>query len=203
METRKVEVVEDLKKAQAQAACPAMAAWEELGSLVDVLDGAPDPDDARLRLRAALRRLIDSVWLMIVPRGSTRMCAVQVWFAGGKRHRDYLIYHRPAHNTFGHRSCGALGKRYPASSSSMGLPSLGSLTAVGRRPPAAPVGPAPAGAKAKARRSPSSRKPARKDVPFEALRNSKVGASPAPFPSNAASTAAYSCGRIVRPDTSL
>jgi hypothetical protein len=30
----------------------------------------------------------------VVPRGLDRLCAIQVWFAGGKRHRDYLILAR-------------------------------------------------------------------------------------------------------------
>jgi hypothetical protein len=35
------------------------------------------------------------MWCLIVPRGRTRLVAVQCWFAGG-RHRDYLILTRPA-----------------------------------------------------------------------------------------------------------
>jgi hypothetical protein len=45
-------------------------------------------------LRAALRRIVDSIWLLVVPRGQDRICAIQVWFAGGKRHRDYLMLAR-------------------------------------------------------------------------------------------------------------
>jgi hypothetical protein len=44
-----------------------------------------------------LRRIVDKVWVLIVKaKGKYRMAAVQIWFAGGKRHRDYLIVHRPA-----------------------------------------------------------------------------------------------------------
>src|SRR5262249_28443028 len=57
------------------------------------LDNAPDPADARLRLRATLRHMIDSIWLLVVPRGFDRLAAVQIWFAGCKRRRDYLILH--------------------------------------------------------------------------------------------------------------
>jgi DNA invertase Pin-like site-specific DNA recombinase len=84
-----------LEEALAAAAYPASSAWGELGSLADVLDDAPDPDGVRLRLRAVLRRVIDSVWLLIVPRGRDRLCAAQVWFAGGTHRRDYLIFNRP------------------------------------------------------------------------------------------------------------
>jgi hypothetical protein len=38
--------------------------------------------------------MVDSIWLLVVPRGGDRLCGVQIWFADGKRHRDYLIFHR-------------------------------------------------------------------------------------------------------------
>jgi hypothetical protein len=73
--------------------------------------------EARIRLRAALRRIVDSIWVLTVrekPRetargfrskiGSGRFAAVQVWFAEGGKHRDYLIYYRP-------RMAGAVGTR--------------------------------------------------------------------------------------------
>ena len=63
--------------------------------MLAMLDAAPDLDDARLRLRSALRRIIDSIFMLIVPRRADRLAAVQIWFTGGKRHRDYLILHRP------------------------------------------------------------------------------------------------------------
>jgi hypothetical protein len=67
-------------------------------TLAEALQKATDPADARLRLRLALRRIVDGIWLLVVPRGRVRLCAVQVYFAGGKRHRDYLIFHRAAGN---------------------------------------------------------------------------------------------------------
>jgi DNA invertase Pin-like site-specific DNA recombinase len=52
--------------------------------------------EVRLRLRSALRRIVDSIWMLVVPRGDARLAAVQILFTGGQRHRDYLILHRPA-----------------------------------------------------------------------------------------------------------
>jgi hypothetical protein len=49
---------------------------------VDVLANA-HPQDVRLRLRAALRRIIDSIWLLVVPRGRDRLCVAKVRFTGG------------------------------------------------------------------------------------------------------------------------
>jgi hypothetical protein len=34
------------------------------------------------------------MWLVIVPRGHDRLCALQCWFVDGKRRRDYVIMHR-------------------------------------------------------------------------------------------------------------
>jgi DNA invertase Pin-like site-specific DNA recombinase len=93
LEARKDELTKKLDEARARAACPAADAWEEL-SLHDVLAAAPDPKGVRLRLRAALRRVVTDIRLLVVPRGLDRLAAVQVFFAGG-RHRDYLIWHRP------------------------------------------------------------------------------------------------------------
>jgi hypothetical protein len=56
---------------------------------------ADDPEDVRLRLRAVLCRLVDKIWVLIVRRGSYRLAAAQVHFAGGKW-RDYLIVHQTA-----------------------------------------------------------------------------------------------------------
>jgi hypothetical protein len=115
LEEQKRDVVARLAEARQKAANPLSEAWGECQSLIGALDAAPDPEDARVRLRTALRRIIDSVWLLVVPRprrprkvrrdrklkGKTtgaywdRLCAVQIWFADGRRHRDYLIHYRP------------------------------------------------------------------------------------------------------------
>src|SRR5262249_27662999 len=84
-------------EARQEAASPAMEAWGQAKSLIENLDKAPDPEEARIRLRAAIRRIVDSVWLLVVPRGYARLAAVQIWFADGAHHRDYLILHQPTH----------------------------------------------------------------------------------------------------------
>lgn len=94
-EARQRELIERLAEANRRAASPLSAAWGEAQSLVDALAHAVDPTDARLRLRAALRRIVEAVYLLVVPRGRRRLCGVQIFFAGGAR-RDYLILHVPA-----------------------------------------------------------------------------------------------------------
>jgi hypothetical protein len=39
--------------------------------------------------------IIESIWVLIVPRKSHRLCAVQIFFNGGER-RDYLIHYQAA-----------------------------------------------------------------------------------------------------------
>jgi len=83
-----------LAEARQKAAHPLSKSWGECQSLLSALDTAPNPQDARLRLRAAVRRIIESIWLLVVPRGHARLCAAQIWFTDGTKHRDYLILHR-------------------------------------------------------------------------------------------------------------
>jgi DNA invertase Pin-like site-specific DNA recombinase len=91
------ELAQALAEARRQAAHPKSACWGEAQSLIDALDRAADVDDARLRLRSALRRVVEEIRLLVVPRGRDRLAAVQVWFddAKGKR-RDYIIAYREA-----------------------------------------------------------------------------------------------------------
>lgn len=99
LEERKRELAAELAEARHRAAHPLSESWGEAQTLAAALKGAADPHDARLRLRAALRRIVESIWILVVPRGRDRLCAVQVWFAEGKgRHRDYLVMHRAAGN---------------------------------------------------------------------------------------------------------
>jgi DNA invertase Pin-like site-specific DNA recombinase len=95
LEARQRELAERDEAARQQAARPLVEAWTETKSLMTTLREAPDPHDARLRLRAALRRIVASIWVLIVPRGRVRLAAVQIYFADGKRCRDYLIFYRP------------------------------------------------------------------------------------------------------------
>jgi hypothetical protein len=95
LEARLADLAPRLALAREKAAHPLSECWGEAQSLIGALEKAADPEEARLRLRAALRRIVDSIWLLVVPRGRDRLAAVQIWFAGGQRHRDYLILHRP------------------------------------------------------------------------------------------------------------
>jgi DNA invertase Pin-like site-specific DNA recombinase len=95
LEENKKDLARRLAEARQRAATPLSESWGAAQSLMSAIDQAPDPEDARLRLRSALRRMVDSIYLLVVPHGRDRICAVQVHFAGGKKRRDYLILHRP------------------------------------------------------------------------------------------------------------
>jgi DNA invertase Pin-like site-specific DNA recombinase len=104
----------ELAEAGREAASPLASAWGEYGSLVDVLDAAADPADTRLRLRAALRRMVTGIWCLFVGRGRWRVAAVQFHFDGGAR-RDYLLLHRPAHgNPSSRRDAQTLARSFAA-----------------------------------------------------------------------------------------
>jgi hypothetical protein len=95
LEGRKKELAAEVASLRREVAHPQAESWGEAQSLLGVLDDDPNPEDARLRLRAALRRIVDSVWLLVVPRGADRVAAVQAWFAGGEECRSYLVFYRP------------------------------------------------------------------------------------------------------------
>ena len=92
-ETKLADLKAKLAEANQKAAHPLADSWGETKTLAGILEGAEDETDTRLRIRAALRRIVESITLLIVPRGSTRLAAVQIRFIGGER-RDYLIVHQ-------------------------------------------------------------------------------------------------------------
>jgi hypothetical protein len=118
LEGQKRDLAARLAEARQKASHSLSESWGEAQSLLAALEGAPDPKDARLRLRAALRRIVESIWLLVVPRGAVRLAAAQVFFAGGERCRSYLILHRPrkgnqSRRTEGHREARSLAHTEP------------------------------------------------------------------------------------------
>jgi DNA invertase Pin-like site-specific DNA recombinase len=88
------EAVQRLEAAKARGADEAGDNLGECLSLVALLAGAEgeERDGLRRRVRAALVRLVESVYVVAVRRGRrTLLVAAQVWFRGGGRRRDYLL----------------------------------------------------------------------------------------------------------------
>jgi hypothetical protein len=96
LDEREAALDTQLLEARQRLATPLGQAWSDAMTLTEFLDKAPNPEETRLRLRSALRRMVDSIPMIVTARGTNRLAAVQVWFAGGKQFRDYQILHRPA-----------------------------------------------------------------------------------------------------------
>jgi DNA invertase Pin-like site-specific DNA recombinase len=108
LKEREAELAEELAESGEQAARPLSDVWRETQTLAEAMDGtlfgvlsspkdAAVREDRRLRLRAMLRRIIDSVYLLVTGRGGERLAAVQIWFKGNVRTSYRMVYisHRP------------------------------------------------------------------------------------------------------------
>lgn len=84
-----------IAEAEQEARAPLAAAWSECVSLAGAISGK-NSNEARERLRHALRRTVVGIWCLFLGRGMTRLAAVRVQFRG-ETHRDYLIVHKAAH----------------------------------------------------------------------------------------------------------
>lgn len=93
-EAQRTELLAKLAEARQQEANPLAETWGELGTLADALDKAADQTEARLRLRSALRRVVESIYLVVVGRGRTRVAAAQFQIRGGAV-RSFVITSTP------------------------------------------------------------------------------------------------------------
>jgi DNA invertase Pin-like site-specific DNA recombinase len=85
-----------LERAKAEATSPAADALGECGTLVGLLAAADgsERDELRHRIKGALRRLVEDVWVVVVRRGNDALVQARLYFRGG-RWRSYLILYRP------------------------------------------------------------------------------------------------------------
>ena len=82
----------ELDEAQRDAATPLSESWGEALAAGMALE-KKESDEARLKYRSAVRRAVESIWVLILPGRGLRIAAAQVWFKSGA-HRDYLIGYR-------------------------------------------------------------------------------------------------------------
>lgn len=87
----------DLQDELERTAKPLSRSWEELPTLADAIENAPDPEAARLKLRPLLRALVESGHMLIVKRGAWQAAVLQFHFVGGEQ-RSYFVAHRLAAN---------------------------------------------------------------------------------------------------------
>jgi DNA invertase Pin-like site-specific DNA recombinase len=110
-ETEHAKLVRQYAEARAREKHPRAAALSEAKTLLDL------PDDAAtmLRLRQLIRDSVESVWVLVVPKPSVRVAAVQVHFDGGA-YRNFIIGYKPARR-------GVKGETFqPRSFADAGLP---------------------------------------------------------------------------------
>jgi DNA invertase Pin-like site-specific DNA recombinase len=82
------ELLARLAVARQRESNPRSAAWAEAQTLL----AAAQDEATRLRLRHLLRQLVQEAWVLVVPRRSHRLAALQVFFGEGAR-RDFLIHY--------------------------------------------------------------------------------------------------------------
>jgi DNA invertase Pin-like site-specific DNA recombinase len=104
LEESKGRLEREIEVARHQASHPLEEAWQEGKSLVEVVLGAQDVEEAKLRLRAVLRRIVEKVVLLVVPRGTCRLAAVQVKYTGGEYRDIIIVSRRPVGNGNGRTS---------------------------------------------------------------------------------------------------
>jgi len=83
------------EQAQFEEAHPSSQTWKEAGDLMAAIEKSPD-EEARLRLRAAFRRAIESITVLVLRRGIDSCCFVHVRFKSGIS-RIYIVWLRPPH----------------------------------------------------------------------------------------------------------
>jgi DNA invertase Pin-like site-specific DNA recombinase len=92
LQQEKAALSEELAQAQVEAASSLGAAWGECKTLLCVLSKSPDQEGTRIKLRAAIRHMVDSIWVVTKGDRTHKIAAFQLWFKGDG-HRDYLIFY--------------------------------------------------------------------------------------------------------------
>jgi DNA invertase Pin-like site-specific DNA recombinase len=93
LKDRETELTAGLDDAERRAAKPLAETWDDVRSLAEALDEVPAEglEEARLRLRSALRRAITEIRLLVVKgTGRVKSCYVQAVFPTSQT-REYLI----------------------------------------------------------------------------------------------------------------
>jgi hypothetical protein len=89
-ETEAEQLEGERRQAQQDAAHPLSETWGQAKGLLD----AVKTTEERIRFRSLLRRIVEDITVLIVPRGWDRIAAVQIHFAGSDKVRSYLIVHQ-------------------------------------------------------------------------------------------------------------
>ena len=105
LNTRRVELSRRLAEAKQLEAAPLSESWGNCRTLLDALAMAPDEQEARLRLREALRRVVKGIVMLVLPGRRIRHALIQIFFVGDpERSRTVLVRHVGA-IAAGHNKC--------------------------------------------------------------------------------------------------
>jgi DNA invertase Pin-like site-specific DNA recombinase len=101
LDRQKKAAAKELEEARTAAADRTGDSVGEFTSLVHLLDevGPDEQPQLRLKIHAALKRVVDQIWVNIARKGRDRLVGVEVWFKAEKnerRVRTYLIHIRQA-----------------------------------------------------------------------------------------------------------
>ncbi len=89
LNTERKQLVADLEAAKREAASPLSDSLDELNSLSQLLVN-DNSEETRHKVRAAIRKIVSGVWVLLVRAGKARLAAVRVMLETEKA-RDYLI----------------------------------------------------------------------------------------------------------------
>jgi DNA invertase Pin-like site-specific DNA recombinase len=93
LKSERKQIIEERETAKRAVASPVANALDEIRTLADLL-AADTSDETRIRVRAALRRVISNITLLILPRGRDRLAFARVTLATGGV-RVYLLMSSP------------------------------------------------------------------------------------------------------------
>jgi DNA invertase Pin-like site-specific DNA recombinase len=96
LQEERKQIIEQRTALEQEQDGPGAADLGEAQSLIDLLAKTPvaELEEVRRRLRVRIGLLVKEILVLIVrPSKNKCMCAVQVFFRGGDRRRDYLILH--------------------------------------------------------------------------------------------------------------
>jgi hypothetical protein len=95
LETQQRALMKRAEDATENAAVPIRQSWATARTLIGMLTSADDPTDTRLRIRAALRRVVETIEVKFIGHGRDRVAFVRVHIRATGNIRGYLILLRP------------------------------------------------------------------------------------------------------------
>ncbi|HEX3152690.1 MAG TPA: recombinase family protein [Gemmataceae bacterium] len=120
LQAKRKVLADQLSEARLKASNPQGEAWGTCHTLITALESCEDREAARMRLRSAIRRVVEKMTCLFVRNGRRQIACVQFQFIGSPEVRTVFIRHRgelvnikertPAHTSFSTMVDGLPGK---------------------------------------------------------------------------------------------